>query len=342
MRLGRASSVCAAIAAAFAFAAALPAQESGGKKPATALPEGPGLAAKYPRDRGIERDPDVLLTENFEKGEIADLGKRWSEVSNKEGRPLAFSDDAPTATRGKRSIRMTATLGKDHGGHLFGLLDRGVDEAYARFLVKFPKDAGYVHHFVWLGGRNPVVRWPDPQAGVAPKGDDRFSAGIEPFGYDGRVPAPGLWNFYVYWREMKVSADGKSWGNGLRPIEDQAVPRDRWQCVEFRIKLNSDAETSDGELTMWLDGKLAAHFAKGAPRGPWTGMGFRLLERGGDPFEGFRWRTSKDLKISYFWLEHYVTPECLRRNGVREPPPENSVLFDDVVVATRYVGPPQE
>src|SRR5262245_51568295 len=306
------------------------------------LPEGFGLSAKHPRDAGIAKDAAVLLAEDFESGAIDDLGKRWTEVLNKDGKPLGFADDTPASSSGKRCLEITATLHHDNGGHLFAPLARGVDAAFARFYVKFPKDAGYVHHFVWLGGTNPVTRWPQPNAGVLPPGDARFNVGIEPWGERGRVGPPGIWTFYVYWNEMKISADKRYWGNGLHPVEDQVVPRDRWQCVEVMVKLNSkpeDLESRDGELALWLDGRLVAHFKKGAPRGPWTGLGFRLLDQGGEPFEGFRWRTSDALRVSNFWLEHYVTEESLRRNGVADPPATNSVRFDDVVVATEYIGP---
>ena len=304
-----------------------------------ALPEGPGLAAKYPGDRGIEKDPDVILAEDFESGEIADLSKKWSEVSNKDGKVLAFAEDTPPGSPGKRVLQVTATLGQDTGGHLFANLPRHVDTAFARFYVKFPKKTEYIHHFVWLGGLNPATRWPNPKAGVRPLGDDRVSVGIEPWGNRGRDEPPGVWTFYTYWHEMKISADGRHWGNGLHPVEDQVVPRDRWQCVEVMVKLNTKPDLADGRLALWLDGVLVADFEKGAHRGPWTGLGFHLLKSGGEPFEGFRWRTSDDLKITYFWLEHYVTENAARQNGVAKPDPVNRVWFDHVVVSTKYVGP---
>jgi hypothetical protein len=43
------------------------------------LPEGLGLSDKYVHDEGIKRDPAVLLFENFETGEIADLSKSWND-----------------------------------------------------------------------------------------------------------------------------------------------------------------------------------------------------------------------------------------------------------------------
>lgn len=149
----------------------------------------------------------MLLAEDFEEGEIADLSKKWTEVSNKDDKVLAWADDGPEGTQGKRCIQMTATLGQDVGGHLYAPLPRGVDTAYARFYVK------------------------------------------------------------------------------------------------------------------------------------WSGMGFQLLEEGGEELEGFRWRTSTDLQVTYFWLEHCVTENAAKQNGVKDPRKVNRVWFDDVVVATEYVGP---
>jgi len=313
-------------------------QAPGQEKPAT-LPEGPGLAAKYPGDVGIERDPAVLLAENFESGTLEELGQRWSDVSNRDGKVLAFSDDVPPDSAGKRSLEMTATLGENTGGHLYRSFSRGVDTAFARFYVKFPPDADYLHHFVHLGGYNPPTRWPQGGAGERPRGDERVTVGIEPHGDYGRYPAPGLWSFYNYWHEMKVSADGRYWGNALRPARPALVPRNRWQCVEIMLKLNSAPDRPDGELALWLDGKRVAHFVQGVRRGPWTGLGFNLVEQGGEPFEGFRWRTSTDLKINFFWLLHYVTENAARQNQVAHPNPVNRVWFDDIVVATSYLGP---
>ena len=83
-----------------------------------------------------------------------------------------------------------------------------------------------------------------------------------------------------------------------------------------------------------------AHLERGVRRGPWTGMGFQLREEGGEPFEGFRWRTDTRLKANMISLSLYVTERAMRRNGVREPAGRTvRVLFDHVVVARRYVGP---
>jgi hypothetical protein len=307
--------------------------------PAMRMLEGSGLAARYPQDHGIGSDRRVLLAEDFETGTIDAIGRRWGEVRNEGGQALAFSQDVPPGSGGKRSLQMTATLGESTGGHLYTRLPRGVDTAFARFYVKFAPEAGYIHHFVTLGGYNPPTPYPQGHAGERPRGDDRIHVGIEPYGDYGRYPAPGIWNFYAYWPEMKISADGKYWGNGLRPARPARVPRGRWQCVEIMLKLNSTPERLDGELALWLDGKPAAHFARGARRGSWSGMGFGLLGEGGEPFEGFRWRTSNDLKVNFLWLLYYVTEDTARQNHVTNPPRASRVWFDNVVVSTAYVGP---
>jgi hypothetical protein len=309
---------------------------------AGALPEGPGLSAKYPGDEGIAADRTVLLAENFEQGEIVDLGKRWDEISNEKGEVLAFSDQHPAASAGKRSLQIISTLGKNTGGHLYKKLSREVDTVFARFYVRFAEDAEYVHHFVQLGGYRPATAWPQGGAGERPRGDERFTVGIEPTGDHGKFPPPGAWNFYAYWCEMKKSADGKYWGNAMPPIESAIVPRDRWQCVEVMLKCNAAPEKRDGELALWLDGKLTAQIAPGTPRGPWTGMGFNPLKPGSDgaePFEGFLWRKSPELKVNFFWLLFYVTENAAQQNHAERAAPVNRVWFDDIVVASEYVGP---
>ena len=52
---------------------------------------------------------------------------------------------------------------------------------------------------------------------------------------------------------------------------------------------------------------------------------------GGEPFEGFRWRTSKELDLNFVWAYLYIT-------GAPEGH-VSKVWFDDIVVATEYVGP---
>ena len=51
----------------------------------------------------------------------------------------------------------------------------------------------------------------------------------------------------------------------------------------------------------------------------------------GDPFEGFQWRNVADLSINWVWLLHYVTQDPAGYEG--------KIWYDDVVLATSYIGP---
>jgi len=53
------------------------------------------------------------------------------------------------------------------------------------------------------------------------------------------------------------------------------------------------------------------------------------------PFEGFDWRTDERLKVNRLWLQWYVSPEVAEKARTDT----NTVYFDDLVVAKKYIGP---
>ena len=292
------------------------AQSAGG----ASLPEGAGLAAKYPGDVGIDKDAAVVFVENFENGTVADIGQRWGSINNKGSKPMVLDADVPAGTAGTRSLQVTATLGQNSGGALYTVFKPAADQVYCRFYVKFDKEAGYIHHFVWLEAESTGADYPNPQAGSRPAGDKRFSTALEPKGdWNSKVPPPGQWNLYSYWQEMRIDPKmNKYWGNSFTPNPPVLIPRDKWICAEFMMKANSAPDKADGEQAFWIDGKLAGRFT------------------------GIRWRSTNDLKINKLWLEHYIgigggapfEAKAYYPNGKF-----NRVWFDDVVVATQYVGP---
>jgi len=265
-----------------------------------------GIAAKYPNDRGITKSKYVLLADDFERADL----KRWDQ--NQHPATTAIYRGKQHVHSGKQSVQMTAVVPGSTGGGLIKWFKPGLDRMHARFYVKFAKDASYVHHFVHIvGGRD---QWSGfGKAGLRPNGTDFFTTGIEPSSQWGRVPPPGVWHFYTYWPDMKGSP-GRYWGNDFSPKKPIPIPCDKWICVEFMLKCNH-APKADGEQAFWIDGKLAGHF------------------------KDFRWRTTDSLKINAFWLLYYVTPEALRRSRARSVGGRYRVWFDDVVVATQYIGP---
>jgi len=271
------------------------------------LPQGPGLAAKYAMDRGIEANPDVVFHEDFEG---ADLGK-WGEVRKET---TALTAEAADVHSGRQSCQMTATLGKDTGGSLvYWFMKNGQDKCHARFYVKFDSEMKYLHHFCQLNAG--AKQWSSfGGAGKLSKGDDNFKVVIEPCGDWGRVKPPGKWDFYCYWHEMKPDGHGDYWGNIFSP-EPTVIPElGKWICMEVMVKANAP-DKHDGELGLWQDGKLIGHF------------------------KGISLRTTAELKINVFWLSFYVTEQTFTANKVADPPKVSKCWFDDAVVAKSYIGP---
>lgn len=295
-----------------------------------------GLADRYPGDRGIARAPGVLFADDFAAEAGDDLARRWTNVKNPGDRVFAYAADAPSGSASRRSLQMSATVGVDEGGFLYQQLPRGVETLHARFYVQFAEDADYIHHFVALGGYQPATPWPQGGAGERPRGDDRLSVEVGPHTDEGRLPPPGYWGFYNYWHEMQPDGHGQYWGNLLYPETRQMIPRGRWQCVEVMVRLNTMPETPDGALALWLDGRRVLQVQRGTRLSPPAGR--REVRRDGTPFEGFRWRRSRELKLNYFWLQHYVTEALFQRLGKR-PHAINRVWFANVVLATEYIGP---
>ncbi|MCL2744328.1 MAG: hypothetical protein FWE67_10805 [Planctomycetaceae bacterium] len=268
------------------------------------LPQGTGLAAQFKADTGIAEHPDVIFADNFEAGE---LGANWD--SDPIAKSLSFSDPEDELC-GKRCLKVEATLGKNTGGGLTKWF-ASADRIFVRFYVRFAPDCNYVHHFVTLRA-NKGLRGGDKWsgfggAGSKPVGDERFSTALEPWGNWERWQAPGKWNFYSYWHEMKEAPDKKYWGNSFIPDEQEVIQKDRWICAEFMLKHNTPGK-ADGEQAFWIDGKLLGHW------------------------RGINWRKTEMLKANALTLESYITDRWTKNVT-------NIVYFDNAVIAREYIGP---
>ena len=273
------------------------------------LAQSAGIAAEYPGDEGIEKDRRVLFVEDFETGTLPETGARWGNIGNRNN--LSYDRDLHANSPGVRSLRIRKN------GHLFARL-KGVDTMFARYYLKFHPKMGYNHHFVHLIADRYPTPWPKGGAGLCPGGDRKFTTGLEPQGQWGRYPAPGKWGFYSYWHKMKGSRGGKYWGNVFRPEEQELIEAGRWYCMEVMLKANSKPDLDDGEQAFWVDGEKLGHF------------------------RNIHWRTHDAVKVNSFKLLFYNTDQPARHN--RDKDAANRVMevwFDDVVLATEYIGPIQ-
>jgi hypothetical protein len=305
-----------------------------------------GLAARYRGDVGLESDPRVIFAENFEHKSIDELASRWDSATQRD--EMSFSVEVPTGSTGRQSLVMERLSGS--GAQLYRRLKNksggwGYERVFARYYVKFSPDCGELHHFgPCLGGNLPATPWPMVKAGFPTDGAKSFWSGIEPFGRS------WTWDFYTYWCEMRGSPPaGQTWGNSFIHDPGLKIQRGTWICIEQMIQMNKPGE-SDGEQALWIDGKLVSYLGKGFPKGLWTydkfypgkgGQGIRwsnelkggqpfAVPDGGAPFEGFRWRTVPELNVNFVWL--YIYTQKPAGHHIK-------VWFDDVVVATEYIGP---
>ena len=274
----------------------------------SSLPSGDGLAAEVLGTKQRQQHPSFIFFDDFESGGIGD---QWDETRNPNGNTLSLVKlDDETAPVGSRSLKVTAHLGKDTGGGMTKWFPSAKD-VFVRFYVRFAADSDYIHHFVTLRANRGLTggdRWSGfGGAGNRPPGDQRFSTALEPWGNWRRWPAPGRWNFYSYWHQMKASPDGRYWGNGFRPEAQGDIPKDKWICCEFMLRHNTPGQP-DGEQAFWINGELRGHW------------------------KGFNWRTDEALQANALTLESYVTDRWTKN-------PINVVYFDNLVIASKYIGP---
>jgi hypothetical protein len=291
-----------------------------------------GLAAKYPGDKGIEKNPAVIFASGFEEGFDG-----WTEY--KENISVIVKDP-DIVHSGSACLQSTATRGKDTGGDVVFRFPRPVDQLYLRFYCRFHKDTVMPHHFVKLRA---IPRGFWPNAGRRPPGDKAFWTGIEP-------TSKRTWHFYTYWHKMNSwqnwggmpnnppDGDGRSfYGNSFTPDDQKPFEREQWICVEAMIKANTPGKL-DGEQAFWIDGQKIGHWKPGSPVGTWAKDKFVTSgpsNKDPKPFEGFDFRLVDSVKLNQFSLQWYIS-ERVAEGGEAV---KNSVYFDDVVVATEYIGP---
>src|SRR5262245_61291758 len=157
-----------------------------GAQDAPPAPE--GLAAQYPGDEGIERDPRVIFADDFETGDVKETVARWG--NGHEDRVWHESEiraDSP----GRRSLRVRF-------GHLYTHF-RPSDRVHVRYYMRFDPQFGYSHHLPFLLADRVPTPWPKGFAGKKPVGDQFFGSALDAWGDWGKLSPPGKWMLYSYW-----------------------------------------------------------------------------------------------------------------------------------------------
>ena len=301
------------------------------------------LAARYPCDQGMQADPAVVWMENFEEGSVAAVTGRYNSAADPPGMQLLA--DVPTKSCGKASMQMTSSP-TANATDLYKQLPQA-EEWFVRWYAKYQSyQAGLQWHHtgVWFGGYNPPTPWPNPQAGLLPSGNDRFSVAIEP-AWGAGAPNQRL-DFYNYWMQMhswmeQPSGNTAYYGNSLVHKNAFTADDSTWICVEVHVKLNTDpASSAGGVLEVWRNDVLMQHFDSQAPTGCWIRDKFCLPSDDGSECTDYpslclqpylpldlQWRSTTALQLNYFWPQNYIT------DGIA-----GNVQYDDMVVATTRIG----
>jgi hypothetical protein len=188
--------------------------------------------------------------------------------------------------------------------------------------------------------------------------------GDEGFWFDFDANNDDQFNFYVYWYNMRSGRcnDGTAipgcagdqgttyyYGNVFRPPDQDPFPRDRWFCVEMHAKANT-VGSMDGSLAFWVDDVLVGDYHQGYPDGTWLRATFHT---GGcdfsactppEPFEGFDFRSSADVGFKSIFLDAYYQLDTYTRKRMtleargQTVSDTQTILYDDVVAATRRIG----
>ncbi|HEX8793954.1 MAG TPA: hypothetical protein VF765_23595 [Polyangiaceae bacterium] len=301
---------------------------------------GATLSAMYPGDVGIGNDPRVVWWEGFDEGSLSAFAARYDQVDNQAG--MALLADIPPKSIGTKSLSLTTSGSGANATDFYKSFSAGYDEWFVRWYAKYQTGSVTWHHTgVWFGGYDPALRWPDPQAGLKPSGNDRISYAIEPvFG------TPGAMRFdtYDYWMNMHSwmampSGSTAYYGNAVVNQNAFLVDEGTWVCLEMHVKLNTDPSSDKGSvLEIWKNDAPVVSYTDSGPDGYWIRDKFCTPAADGTECTAYpaafntvldlQARTTTSLKLNYFWPQNYITTA-----GVT-----GTVQFGDMVVATTRVG----
>ncbi len=296
----------------------------GGAEAPPPLPEGnTGLAARHPGDAGIDKDPAVVFHADFEDCRTtADLRRKWNVIYNGEHQSIA--EDPANVNSGKRALEITIPQQKESLSCDVGRdLEGRYDVLFLRFYTKFQKGYDVPRTSSHNGGTISGGYYPGGRAtpGQRADGRNKMLANFETeISSPGHPAVPGPLNVYIYHPEQRSdygdhfypdgtvlprSSEPGNFGPDFVPRPPLIPETDRWYCFEYMLKANTPGKR-DGRVACWVDGKLYADFPN------------------------LRFRDTDTLKLDRFSVGLYLASN---------PKRENKKWYDDVVLATSYIGP---
>lgn len=276
------------------------------------LPEGStGIAANYPDDANLESHPDVLFADGFEDySSVSRLTGSGNYNNYYQGSNLAL--DGSVHFKGAQSLRMRMpSTSNEVSNAIVRNLSSGQDRLFMRVYARY--QPGYSGVNSAHNGLRVSGNYNGP--GRRPDGTDFFLVNIENSRW-GSEPEPGYTHAYVYHPEQddsygehwysdgRVTNGSQSFGPYFVARPNSSPTRGEWICYEMLVQLNTPG-TRDGRVAVWQDGELIADW------------------------QNIRFRDVNTLKIDQIQLE----------NGGQGSVQQNDKWYDNLVIATSYIGP---
>jgi hypothetical protein len=257
------------------------------------------------------------LHDDFESGNPED---RWDMVYHRPN--IRLAEEPQHVHGGSRSLEFTVPRQQEEvSNELVKRLGGGHDRVFLRYYSKF--DAGFdqvgsSHNGGLLAAIAPGVSFATP--GVRADGRNKFGASFENWRGERETESPGQLNVYCYHPHQRsdygdhffpsgmvlpFSATPGDFGAHFVPRPEVTPELGRWYCYEFVLQANR-VGSKDGRIACWLDGKLIADFPN---------LHLRDLE---------------SLKINHAGIGLHIKSSPARANRK---------WYDDVVIATSYIGP---
>jgi hypothetical protein len=284
---------------------------------ADTLPEGQGLAARYPNDIGIASDPAVIFTDDFESyGNGADLATRWTNVFQLSN--VRIATESGGFVGGGKALEFTVPVtSSEVSNSVSRNINPELDVLFLRYYAKY--DASF--DVLGSSHNGGVISAHYCCPGQRSDGFNKFLVSYEASRFAAAKANPGELNAYVYHPDMRdvygdhfhptgriapyASTPPFSFGPEFVSRSEVTPVRGRWYAYELMVKANTPGRR-DGRIALWLDGILIAEFPN------------------------LRLRDTSDLKIDRVALNMHV--RAVTRTATKR-------WYDDVVAATSYIGP---
>ena len=283
-----------------------------------------GIAARYPNDKNIANDPNVIFADDFESYTAPrQLTQKWTGAYQMPN--LRIATESGNYYTGNKALEMTLQVSTTEvSNSLKKVIAPEQDTLYLRAYTKF--DPNYLvdasnHNGLRLSAHYPGAGQMPPTDGT---GFFLFLVQNNTIGnLQPGETTPGYIHLYAYWPKqrsnygdhwyptglIKPGGDGEWLTNPGQYPDFKELPnwqpqRGVWYCYELMVKANTPGK-NDGEVKVWIDGAVTADFPD------------------------LNLRSIPTLKLD----EAHIGLHATSSQRV------NKKWYDNVVIATKYIGP---